>query len=70
MAILVSALGVSFLRNLQVLKHDNAFQNETVRRAERLLGPGDTYFDGIGMLVARQHAGWSLPGQALSPGTR
>src|SRR5262249_54292879 len=51
---------------IQVLNHNNAFQNETVRRAERLLGPGDTYFDGIGMLVARQHAGSTLPGQVVS----
>jgi hypothetical protein len=63
---LITVFGFSFLRNIQFLAHDNTFQNETVRRAERLLSPGDAYFDGIGMLVARQHAGWSLPGQVVS----
>jgi hypothetical protein len=66
LTILVTALGISFLRNIQVLNHDDAFQNETVERAERLLGSGDAYFDGIGMLVARQQAGGSLPGQVIS----
>jgi hypothetical protein len=66
LTILLTVFGLSFLRNIQVLNHDNAFQNQTVERAERLLGRGDTYFDGIGMLVARQQAGGSLPGQVIS----
>jgi hypothetical protein len=66
LTILVTALGMSFVRNVQVLAHNNAFQNETVRRAELLLRPGDTYFDGIGMIVTHQQAGWKLPGQVIS----
>ena len=62
--ILVGAL--SFFYNVRYLGHDNAFQNQTVRRAESLLRPADRYFDGIGMVVDRQQAGGDLPGQVVS----
>jgi hypothetical protein len=62
--LLVGAL--SFFYNIRYLGHDNAFQNQTVRRAEGLLQPDDRYFDGIGMVVDRQQAGGSLPGQVAS----
>lgn len=51
------ALSVSFARNAAYLGHNNTVQNETVRRAESLLGPEDTYADGIGMVVTRRRAG-------------
>ncbi len=62
--LLVGAL--SFFYNIRYLGHDNAFQNQTVRRAESLLRPADRYFDGIGMVVDRQQAGGNLPGQVIS----
>jgi hypothetical protein len=40
-------------RNLAYLGHDNGVQNEVVEYAERLLGPDDRYFDGIGMVPTR-----------------
>lgn len=40
-------------RNLAYLGHDNGVQNEVVEYAERLLGPDDRYFDGIGMIPTR-----------------
>lgn len=40
-------------RNLAYLNHDNGVQNEVVGYAERLLGAGDRYFDGIGMVPTR-----------------
>jgi len=57
---------MSFLHNARYLNHDNALQNQTVRRAESLLQTEDRYFDAIGTVVDRQHAGWSLPGQVVS----
>jgi len=41
---------VSLARNIAYLDHDNRAQLTVVRAAEALLGPGGTYFDGIGML--------------------
>ncbi|MFI5120035.1 MAG: hypothetical protein ACHQM4_06450 [Thermoanaerobaculia bacterium] len=43
-------------RNLVYLGHDNAVQNGVVEYAERLLGPGDRYFDGIAMVPTRYQA--------------
>ncbi len=43
-------------RNIAYLNHDNGIQNEVVAYAERLLGPGDRYFDGIGMVPTRYQA--------------
>lgn len=40
-------------RNFAYLDHDNEVQNEVVEYAERLLGPEDRYFDGIGMVPTR-----------------
>lgn len=40
----------SFARNLSYLDHANAEQLELIRTSESILGPDDTYFDGIGML--------------------
>jgi hypothetical protein len=40
-------------RNFAYLAHDNGVQNEVVEYAERLLGPDDRYFDGIGMVPTR-----------------
>jgi hypothetical protein len=57
---------MSILFNVLYLGHDNGLQNQTVRRAEALLHPDDGYFDGIGMVVNRRHAGWDLPGQVIS----
>lgn len=57
---------ISFGFNARYFTHDNGFQNETARRAESLLQPGDGYFDSVGMVVNRHHAGWTLPGQVIS----
>jgi hypothetical protein len=66
-AVICVAVGfMSFLNNARYLNHDNALQNQMVRRVESLLQPEDRYFDGIGMVVDRQHAGWNLPGQVVS----
>jgi hypothetical protein len=40
-------------RNFAYLDHDNGVQNEVVAYVERLLGPEDRYFDGIGMIPTR-----------------
>ena len=40
-------------RNFAYFTHDNGVQNEVVEYAERLLEPGDRYFDGIGMVPTR-----------------
>ena len=48
-------------RNFAYLAHDNGVQNEVVAYAERLLGPDDRYYDGIGMVPTRllaQPASW------------
>ena len=59
-------LAFSFARNVHYLDHDNRFQNETVRLAETLLGPDDTYADGTGMVVTRRLAGSRWRGQVVS----
>ncbi|MFQ5773866.1 MAG: hypothetical protein ACE5GS_05060 [Kiloniellaceae bacterium] len=55
-AAVLAIMSLSVVRNIAYLEHDNAAQNETVRRAERLLAPGEPYFDGIHMVVTRPHA--------------
>ena len=65
-ALIALVFGVSLARNVTYLDHDNAFQNETVRRAESLLDRSDTYTDGIGMVVTRRQAGMQWPGQVVS----
>ena len=57
---------MSFLFNARYLTHNNALQNQAARRAESQLQPEHRYFDGIGMVVNRRHAGWTLPGQVVS----
>lgn len=52
-AVLVIAIGASFVRNVQTLRLDNHAQLALVARAEKLLAPHDVYFDGIGMLPNR-----------------
>lgn len=47
---------LSFARNLRYLDHDNATQTQVVAAAERLLAPGERYFDGVHMIVTRPHA--------------
>lgn len=64
--IVAGFMGLSFVHNARYFNHDNTYQNQTVRRVESLLQPEDRYFDGIGMVVDRKHAGWDLPGQVVS----
>ncbi|MCP4319678.1 MAG: hypothetical protein GY789_27795 [Hyphomicrobiales bacterium] len=52
----VLVLSTSFARNIDYLDHSNTLQNATAARAERLLGPEDRYFDGVHMIVGRDHA--------------
>ena len=47
------AVAASFVRNLDYLQFDNKVQLELVTRAEMLVGPDETYFDGVGMLPNR-----------------
>jgi hypothetical protein len=47
------AIATSFVRNVRYLHLDNASQLQLVARAEKLVGPDDRYFDGIGMLPNR-----------------
>ena len=47
------AIAVSLVRNIQYLRIDNASQLEVVTSAQRLVGPEDIYFDGVGMLPNR-----------------
>lgn len=61
-------LSLSFARNVRVIAtEDKKLQFEVIRQAEKLLGPKDRYFDGIGMLPNRQIAGrfpwwwWDAP---------
>ena len=54
---LTLALALSLTRNVGYLDNHNGAQNETLRTAERLLAPGDSYADGIGMVVTRRRAG-------------
>ncbi len=66
LALILIALAPSLIRNLDYLDNDNRFQNATLERAESLLAPGDSYADGIGMVVTRRHAGAVVDGQAVS----
>ena len=52
-AVLGIAVLTSFARNVQALKIDNHAQLALVDRAEKLVGPGEVYFDGVGMLPNR-----------------
>ncbi len=54
---LTLALALAVTRNLGYLDNHNGVQNQTLRYAEALLGPADTYADGIGMVVTRRRAG-------------
>jgi hypothetical protein len=53
-AVLGIAIIASFGRNIQYLKIDNASQMDVVARAEALLAPDETYFDGTAMLPNRK----------------
>lgn len=46
----VFAVVLSFPRNITYLENNNQAATDVMRRAEALLQPGETYFDGIGML--------------------
>ncbi|MEO6153661.1 MAG: hypothetical protein ABIT09_11290 [Croceibacterium sp.] len=50
---LALAVALSFARNAQFWRIDNARQLQTVARAEALLAPREAYFDGIAMLPNR-----------------
>jgi hypothetical protein len=52
-AVLAVAVAASFVKNVLYLKIDNRDQLALVGRAEALLGPGESYFDGAGMLPNR-----------------
>jgi hypothetical protein len=54
LAVLAIAIAVSFVKNAFYLRLDNQAQLAVVERAEKLLGPGDVYFDAIGMLPNRR----------------
>lgn len=41
---------MTFSRNVDYIDHSNVEQLDVIRTAEALIGPGETYFDGIGML--------------------
>jgi hypothetical protein len=62
-----AALSVSAIRNVEVLSHDNRLQFSVAEEVESMLGPTDTYFDGVGMIPTRQIAGahpwwwWDTP---------
>jgi hypothetical protein len=53
---------ISLMRNVSYLTHDNTYQSATLRFAESLLEPDESYMDGIGMLVTRDHYGNDRPG--------
>ncbi len=44
----------SFVRNVQYFRHDNHAQFALIQTAEGMLGPDETYFDGIGMIPSRR----------------
>lgn len=52
-AVLAIAVAASFARNVSYLGIDNRGQLALVDRAESLVGPGEIYFDGVGMLPNR-----------------
>lgn len=53
LAVLAIAIAGSFARNIGYLQIDNHRQLALVSRVERLMGPEDVYFDGVGMLPNR-----------------
>jgi hypothetical protein len=52
-AVLAIAVAASFVKNVTYLRIDNRDQLALVDRAEALLGPNESYFDGTGMLPNR-----------------
>lgn len=50
------AVIASFYRNAVYTAHDNRHQIDVIRRAEALLEPDDTYFDGVGSIPNRPEA--------------
>jgi hypothetical protein len=52
-AVLGIAVLTSFARNVEALRIDNHAQLALVDRAEKLVGPSEVYFDGVGMLPNR-----------------
>lgn len=53
-AALAFGVGVSFVKNLSYLSHDNQDQLVLVKLAESIVAPDEIYFDGIGMLPTRR----------------
>jgi hypothetical protein len=53
-AVLAVAVAASFVANVRTLRIDNHAQLALVARAESLVGPGEVYFDGVGMLPDRR----------------
>ena len=51
--LLAVAVVFSFARNLAYFDHDNRAQLDLVAEAEALIGPEESYFDGIGLLPSR-----------------
>ena len=52
-AVLGIAIAASFAKNIIYLRIDNHDQLALVARAEKLVGPDEVYFDGVGMLPNR-----------------
>jgi hypothetical protein len=67
MAALSVLVGYSFVRNVEIVEHDNTAQLAVIAQAEALLAPEDRYFDGIAMIPTRDIAGpspwwwWDAP---------
>lgn len=55
--LLTGVLTLSFPRNFFFLRYDNLLQDQVAARAEAMLGPGDSYADGVGMIPTRRRAG-------------
>lgn len=53
LSVLAVGVGTSFVQNIRYLRIDNGVQLQLVDRAEALLRPQQTYFDGVGMLPNR-----------------
>ncbi|MCB2059965.1 MAG: hypothetical protein KDE21_05625 [Novosphingobium sp.] len=53
---LAASIALSFATNLYYLRIGNRAQLDLVARAEAMLQPSDTYFDGIGMLPDRRES--------------
>lgn len=53
---LIAGIALSFLANINFMRFDNRAQLDLIARAEAMLEPGDTYFDGIGMLPNRRES--------------